>query len=154
MKIIAVIDYSIDWTEEFDSEQEAIETLRGLVEADKRYSFAGLTNWRWATRGDNTVQTKQIKWVYIGEDGQIHSFSKTLRNTIKYSDVHGTRAERRAKSKMEQKVREERWDRFYKCMDILRDDRLLIEWNGIEDIEEYLTRMGVEVTAEIAKILH
>lgn len=130
MKIIAVIDHSIDWTEEFDSEQEAVEALRGLVEADKRYSFAGVTNWRWVGRGDNTVQTKQVKWVYIGEDGQAHSFSKTLRNTIKYSDVHGTKAERKAAREATQKARQERWDKLCKLAAELKDESILFDWNS------------------------
>lgn len=79
MKFVAVIESSINWTEEFDTVDEAIEVLRGLVEADKRYTFAGTTNFHFQSHGKNASKAMQVKWLWTDENGKPHTHSKNIR---------------------------------------------------------------------------
>lgn len=79
MTYLVTVDNSIDWKEEFSTLDEAINTIRELVEVDKRYTFAGTTNFRFNSRGKDTTATMQVKWLYMGEDGKPHQMCKTIR---------------------------------------------------------------------------
>lgn len=79
MKYIAIVESSINWTEEVDTVENAIQLLRDLVETDKRYTFAGTTNFHWQSHGANASKAMQVKWLYMDEEGNPHTMSKSVR---------------------------------------------------------------------------
>lgn len=78
MKYVAVIEQSILWEEETETVEEAIEMLRGLIETDKRYSFAGTTSFKWTSRAETAKKTMIVKWGYEDENGKYHTMSKRI----------------------------------------------------------------------------
>lgn len=58
-----------------DSEEKAIAILRTVVEADAKYTFAGVTNWTRLTK--NYTRSKQVKWMYV-ENGVAKTTSKSI----------------------------------------------------------------------------
>lgn len=102
MTYLVCVDSSIDWKEEFSTLEEAIETIRGLVETDKRYTFAGTTNFRFNSHGKDSTATMQVKWLYMGDDGKPHQMCKSIRR------LGWTRADEYP----EKYVRDELWNRW------------------------------------------
>ena len=79
MKFVAVVESSIDWYEEADTLEEAIQILRDLVETDKSYHFAGTTTFHWQSHSVNASLALAVKWIYIDENGVPHNKSKNIR---------------------------------------------------------------------------
>ena len=79
MKYIAIIESSINWTEETNTVEEAVTMLRDLVETDKRYTFAGTTTFHWQSHGPNASKAMQVKWVWQDEQGKAHTMCKGIR---------------------------------------------------------------------------
>lgn len=78
MKYIAVIEQSIQWEEEVNTIEEAVEMLRGLVEVDKQYTYAGTTSFKWTSRAETAKKAMTVKWYYVGKDGKAHTMSKRI----------------------------------------------------------------------------
>lgn len=79
MKYIVLVDAKNDWTEEVDTVEEGIEMLRMLIETEKKYTFAGTTEFHYQSHGPNASKAMQVKWIYIGEDGKVHMMCKSIR---------------------------------------------------------------------------
>lgn len=78
-KYIAVVEHSIKWEEECNSVQEAIELLRGLIEADKRYIFAGTGDFHWQSHGPKASLAMQVKWFFVDGNNVPKLTCKTIR---------------------------------------------------------------------------
>lgn len=79
MKFVAVVESSINWYEEANTLEEAIQILRDLVETDKNYHFTGVTTFHWQSHSKNASLALAVKWIYIDENGLAHNKSKSIR---------------------------------------------------------------------------
>lgn len=109
------VESSIGWIEMTETLEEAVELLRGLVEADGKHAFYNMTNFH-----NSGIKSKnascQLQWV-TEENGQVKLISKSIMWINYYEDqrkIHGNDYEEWRKNWAAKwnETRESVWQKF------------------------------------------